>query len=233
MALPPAAPPPVEEPEPPGLEIVWEDEHLLVVDKPAGRGRPSRCRALDGTLAGALRGRGAMGGPEEPCGIVHRLDRDTSGLLVVARSEEAFSRLQNLVRRREIEREYLALVRAARVRAGAGSRRRSVATVTTRRGTRSTRPRHATLSPTSRWSNCFPSMRCCGCGWKRVARTRSASTWRRSGCRCWETVRTASPDSALTGSSSTRAAWRFRTRSRGSGSTCPPTFRRSWQRRFR
>jgi 23S rRNA pseudouridine1911/1915/1917 synthase len=64
-----------------------------------------------GTLAGALRGRGAAGGPEERAGIVHRLDRDTSGLLVVARSEEAFDRLQNLVRRRQLEREYLALVR--------------------------------------------------------------------------------------------------------------------------
>jgi 23S rRNA pseudouridine1911/1915/1917 synthase len=63
-----------------------------------------------GTLAGALRSRGAAGGPQERAGIVHRLDRDTSGLLVVARSEEAFGRLQSLVRRRALAREYLALV---------------------------------------------------------------------------------------------------------------------------
>jgi 23S rRNA pseudouridine1911/1915/1917 synthase len=107
----PEAEEPADEPEPPGLEIAWEDEHLLVVDKPAGVVvHPGAGRAR-GTLAGALRGRGAAGGPEERAGIVHRLDRDTSGLLVVARSDEAFSRLQALVRKRAIERGYLALVR--------------------------------------------------------------------------------------------------------------------------
>jgi 23S rRNA pseudouridine1911/1915/1917 synthase len=53
---------------------------------------------------------GAKGGEEDRPGIVHRLDRDTSGLLVVARSEEAYEALQELVRRRELTREYLALV---------------------------------------------------------------------------------------------------------------------------
>jgi 23S rRNA pseudouridine1911/1915/1917 synthase len=99
------------EPEPPGLTVAWEDEHLLVVDKPAGLVvHPGAGRAR-GTLAGALRGRGAAGGPAERAGIVHRLARETSGLLVVARSEEAFLELQKLVRRRALEREYLALVR--------------------------------------------------------------------------------------------------------------------------
>jgi 23S rRNA pseudouridine1911/1915/1917 synthase len=111
VEVPEAAPPPAVEPEPPGLEIAWEDEHLLVVDKPAGVVVHPGAGHSTGTLAGALRGRGARGGPVERAGIVHRLDRDTSGLLVVARSEEAFGRLQNLVRRRELEREYLALVR--------------------------------------------------------------------------------------------------------------------------
>ena len=63
-----------------------------------------------GTLVHALAGTVAGGEPERP-GIVHRLDRDTSGLLVVARSEEAHRRLSNLVRRRGLERTYLALVR--------------------------------------------------------------------------------------------------------------------------
>jgi 23S rRNA pseudouridine1911/1915/1917 synthase len=99
------------EPEPAGLRVVWEDEHLLVVDKPAGVVVHPGAGHVRGTLAGALRGRGTAGGPEERAGIVHRLDRDTSGLLVVARSEEAFTRLQALVRRRALEREYLALVR--------------------------------------------------------------------------------------------------------------------------
>jgi 23S rRNA pseudouridine1911/1915/1917 synthase len=109
---PPEAPSePEEEREPAGLRVTWEDEHLLVVDKPAGVVVHPGAGHARGTLAGALRGRGATGGPAERAGIVHRLDRDTSGLLVVARSEDAFSQLQSLVRRRALEREYLALVR--------------------------------------------------------------------------------------------------------------------------
>jgi len=108
---PEAAPEPEAEAEPAGLHIAWEDEHLLVVEKPAGVVVHPGAGHARGTLAGALRGRGATGGPAERAGIVHRLDRDTSGLLVVARSEEAFARLQSLVRRRALEREYLALVR--------------------------------------------------------------------------------------------------------------------------
>ncbi|HEV8603358.1 MAG TPA: RluA family pseudouridine synthase [Gaiellaceae bacterium] len=92
------------------FRIAYEDEHLLVVDKPAGvvvhpgggRGR--------GTLVHGLVGR-AGGGEQDRPGIVHRLDRDTSGLLVVARSEEGYRRLQNMVRRRALDRRYLALVR--------------------------------------------------------------------------------------------------------------------------
>ena len=74
--------------------IVWEDEHLLVVDKPAGVVvHPARGHAA-GTLAQALEAHGAAGGPEGRRGIVHRLDRDTSGLLVVARSEAVLAELQ-------------------------------------------------------------------------------------------------------------------------------------------
>ncbi len=96
---------------PADLVIAFEDEYLLVVDKPAGivvhpgAGRPT------GTLVASLVGHGAAGGPEERPGIVHRLDRDTSGLLVVAKGEETHRRLQALVKRRAIEREYLALVK--------------------------------------------------------------------------------------------------------------------------
>jgi len=64
-----------------------------------------------GTLVHGVLGHGAAGGEEERPGIVHRLDRDTSGLLVVARSPEAHERLKRLVQKRELEREYLALVR--------------------------------------------------------------------------------------------------------------------------
>jgi 23S rRNA pseudouridine1911/1915/1917 synthase len=92
------------------LRIAYEDDHLLVVDKPAGIVvHPSPGHAT-GTMVHGLVGRTA-GGDEERPGIVHRLDRDTSGLLVVARTEEAYGRLQELVRNRELERRYKALVR--------------------------------------------------------------------------------------------------------------------------
>ena len=100
------------EPEDVPLRVVHEDEHLLVVDKPAGVVVHPSAGHSGGTLAHGLVAHAAAGGdePQRP-GIVHRLDRDTSGLLVVARSDEAHRRLQRLLRRREIVREYLALVR--------------------------------------------------------------------------------------------------------------------------
>jgi 23S rRNA pseudouridine1911/1915/1917 synthase len=103
----PAPPPVVRPPEP---QIVWEDEHLLVVDKPAGLVVHPGAGHATGTLVDALAGKIAGGDPQRP-GIVHRLDRDTSGLMVVARSEKAHAALQGLVRRRALERTYLALVR--------------------------------------------------------------------------------------------------------------------------
>jgi 23S rRNA pseudouridine1911/1915/1917 synthase len=98
-------------PEEVPLRVAFEDEHLLVVDKPAGVVVHPAPGHASGTLVHGLLERGAAGGEPDRPGIVHRLDRDTSGLLVVARSEEAHRRLQALVRRRELEREYLALVR--------------------------------------------------------------------------------------------------------------------------
>jgi 23S rRNA pseudouridine1911/1915/1917 synthase len=98
-------------PEEVPLRVAYEDEHLLVVDKPAGvvvHPAPGHAR---GTLVHGLLERGAAGGDPDRPGIVHRLDRDTSGLLVVARSAEAHARLQRLVRQRDVEREYVALVR--------------------------------------------------------------------------------------------------------------------------
>jgi 23S rRNA pseudouridine1911/1915/1917 synthase len=102
-----AAPPVVVPPVPP---IVYEDEHVLVVDKPAGLVVHPGAGHDSGTLVDALAGRIAGGEPERP-GVVHRLDRDTSGLIALARSEEAHRRLSELVRERAFERTYLALVR--------------------------------------------------------------------------------------------------------------------------
>ena len=92
------------------FEIAYEDEHLLVVDKPAGVVvHPARGHWA-GTLAQALADRAAGG--EEPwrAGIVHRLDRDTSGLLVVAKNDSVHRALKALLAKRRLRREYLALV---------------------------------------------------------------------------------------------------------------------------
>lgn len=90
--------------------IAYEDEHLLIVDKPAGVVvHPARGH-WTGTLAQALAGRGTAGGAPWRAGIVHRLDRDTSGLLVVAKDEAVHSELKALLAARRLRREYLALV---------------------------------------------------------------------------------------------------------------------------
>lgn len=93
------------------VPIIFEDEHILVVDKPAGlvvhpgAGNPS------GTLVNALLQKGIAGGddPQRP-GVVHRLDRDTSGLMALAKGEPAYSRLVAMMSAREVRRVYRALV---------------------------------------------------------------------------------------------------------------------------
>jgi 23S rRNA pseudouridine1911/1915/1917 synthase len=98
--------------EPVSVPVLHEDEHLVVVDKPAGLPVHPGAGEQRATLASQLLTLGAAGGDDsERPGIVHRLDRDTSGTLVVARSEEAHAALQRAIRRREVERRYLALVR--------------------------------------------------------------------------------------------------------------------------
>ena len=112
------------------LRIAYEDDHLVVVDKPAGLVVHPAPGHATGTLVQGLLARHIAGGDADRPGIVHRLDRDTSGLIVVARSEEAHQRLQALVRRRELERRYLALVvgrprsRSGRIEAPIGRDRR-------------------------------------------------------------------------------------------------------------
>jgi 23S rRNA pseudouridine1911/1915/1917 synthase len=93
------------------VPIAFEDEHLIVVDKPAGLVVHPGAGRSSGTLVHALYGRIAGGDDPERPGIVHRLDRDTSGLMVVARTPEAYERLRELVRARELERTYVALVK--------------------------------------------------------------------------------------------------------------------------
>ena len=93
------------------LSIVYEDPWLVVVDKPAGMVVHPAPGNESGTLVNALLGRyrDLPGGGERP-GIVHRLDKDTSGLIVVARTQEAVAALAGQFKRREVHKEYLTLV---------------------------------------------------------------------------------------------------------------------------
>jgi len=118
LRIPPPAPAvPQAEPELP-LAIVYEDDDLLIIDKPAGQVVHPAPGHDSGTLVNALLGRGAelapggIAGVQRP-GIVHRLDRDTSGLLMVARTDAAQASLQAQLKARRVKKTYLALVHGA------------------------------------------------------------------------------------------------------------------------
>jgi 23S rRNA pseudouridine1911/1915/1917 synthase len=125
----PAPPAPAPAEAAAGLEprILLQDEHLVVVDKPAGLTTHAAPGAPGPSLASHLAALGlAGGGDADRPGIVHRLDRETSGVLVVARDADTLKRLGRQMRRRAIEREYVALVhgrppsRAGRIEAPIG-----------------------------------------------------------------------------------------------------------------
>ncbi len=82
------------------FEVVFEDEHLMVVDKPAGLVTHPAPGHSEVTLAEAL---------PEGAGVAHRLDKDTSGLLLVARTDDVLAELQRMMKAREVTREYTAL----------------------------------------------------------------------------------------------------------------------------
>jgi len=110
----PAAPPPLRaEPEPIPLSVLYEDEHVIAVDKPAGMVVHVGAGRRSGTLVNALLARygslSGSGGELRP-GIVHRLDRLTSGVILVARNDLAHQRLAAQFAARQIEKVYLALV---------------------------------------------------------------------------------------------------------------------------
>ena len=95
------------------ISVVYEDEHLLAVDKPAGMPVHPGVGHPDSTLLNALMGLdsgiGAVGGTSRP-GLVHRLDKDTSGLVLVAKTEQAHERLSAQFKERSVRKGYLALV---------------------------------------------------------------------------------------------------------------------------
>jgi len=98
----------------PSVDVLWEDEHLIVVDKPAGlvvhAGAGHHGATLVDAVSSWITAELPPGGDAERPGIVHRLDRETSGLLIVARQDAAHRALQEAIREREVTREYLALV---------------------------------------------------------------------------------------------------------------------------
>lgn len=106
-------PEPLEvEPENLPLKILYEDAHLAVIDKPAGMVVHPGAKNRQGTLVGALlyhlKGLSGIGGVMRP-GIVHRLDKGTSGLIIVAKHDEAHIQLSNAFKQRKIKKVYLAL----------------------------------------------------------------------------------------------------------------------------
>ena len=96
-------------PESMPLDVVYEDDHLLVLNKPAGLVVHPAPGNWSGTLLNGLLGRDPRAFELPRAGIVHRLDKDTSGLMVVARSRAAMDALVKLIAAREVSRQYLAL----------------------------------------------------------------------------------------------------------------------------
>ena len=112
------APGPTESDAPPvpqdiNFRVAYDDEHVIVVDKPAGMAVHSGAGHADGTLVNGLLSRYPELAELEPIerpGIVHRLDADTSGLMVVGRTHEAASALSTAIKEREVDRRYVAMV---------------------------------------------------------------------------------------------------------------------------
>ncbi len=156
------------------MSIVHEDAAILVLDKPAGLVVHPGSGNWDGTLLNALLHHAPALAALPRAGIVHRLDKDTSGLMVVARTPEAQTDLVRQLQARTVRREYLAVVhgdlaRATTVDAPIGrhpTQRTSMAVVATGK------PRE----PTSRSSPGSAPRRSSAAGWRPAARTRSAST---------------------------------------------------------
>ncbi|HEX2314980.1 MAG TPA: RluA family pseudouridine synthase [Thermomonospora sp.] len=109
---PPAPPRPVAEPVP-GMTILYEDDDVVVVNKPVGVAAHPTTGWTGPTVVGGLLGAGhtvATSGAAERQGIVHRLDANTTGAMVVAKSETAYSRLKRAFKERRVDKRYHALV---------------------------------------------------------------------------------------------------------------------------
>ena len=177
-------------PEGPAVPIRYEDESLLVIVKPPGVLTHPTAGRRSGTLVNRLLGMGVplapAGGSLRP-GIVHRLDAGTSGLMVVAKTDDAYAALRNMFRAHAVERAYLALVRGTVANDSfavdaplGGGRPRSWLT----------RRKAVGRRRASRSESAWNARRCWRASPGRAARTRSVCTWRRSAIRSSGTVGT-------------------------------------------
>ena len=218
----------------PDVPVAYEDEHLLVVDKPAGLLVHPVPRLRRADAGGRARRDRAGGGRCPPPGIVHRLDRDTSGLLVVARDDaharEACRRCCAGAASAASTRRWCAGVRR---RAAAASRRRSGATAATRRGSRSRPTCPATPSPDFELVEALPGRSLLRVELRdrahapdpRAPGRRSATPW-------WATRPTATaPSSASSASSCTPPSCASRIRGPASRSRCARRSRPTWRPR--
>ena len=99
------------EPEDIPIDVVYEDEYLLIVNKKSGMVVHPAPGNYSGTLVNALMGRFKLSNKDNiRPGIVHRIDKDTSGLLVVAKTDEVHDKLSEMIKNKEVERIYIALV---------------------------------------------------------------------------------------------------------------------------
>jgi 16S rRNA U516 pseudouridylate synthase RsuA-like enzyme len=204
-------------PEGPPVDVRYEDEQLLVVAKPEGMVTHPTERRRSGTLVNRLLGMGVplsgLGGPLRP-GIVHRLDAGTSGLMMVAKTDRAHEALARMLRRHEVDRRYLALVRGGPTTCSRWTHRWAGAP----RRSSWTEPAAAHRSQQSRCESGSRGPRCSRPRRKRAERTRSGCTLRRSATRYSATARTAGP-----GTMRDRSAWHVRSFTRGGSRSCTPS----------
>jgi 23S rRNA pseudouridine1911/1915/1917 synthase len=191
VTLPPAAPAASEAggaERVPGLSVIYEDSDILVVDKPVGVAAHPTPGWTGPTVTGGLLAAGhtvATSGAAERQGIVHRLDANTTGLMVVAKSERAYSALKRAFREREVDKRYHSLVQGhpdplrGTVDAPIGRHPSGDGRFAVVAGGRPSVTHYDTIEAFPRWA------------WRPGGPTRSGCTWRRSGTRAWATCSTA------------------------------------------
>jgi 23S rRNA pseudouridine1911/1915/1917 synthase len=176
------------------LDVVFEDSMLLVINKPVGLVVHPGSGNPRGTLLNALLHRVPQVAELPRAGIVHRLDKDTSGLLVVAKTLRAHTDLVRQLQARTVKREYLALVYGEIDREG-------TVDAPLARDPHSTAPsapctaRARKRSRITRWSSAFPVSRWCAASSKPAAPTRSGSICSISATR-WSAIRSTAPAAA-------------------------------------